>query len=225
MEKRIEDEQQRLALEYQMLQSQISPHFIYNTLNSIKWMATIQHAPGVAEMVTALSRLLKSVSKGTQKLVPLAEEFALLEDYFTIQRYRYGGTISLEAPALEEEFRGYLIPRFTLQPLAENAIFHGIEPKGGVGKLWVTIDRDQPSGDLLISMADNGVGMEEEQIRRLLAGPGQGGGEDGPFRHVGLWSVHRLLQLSFGPDYGLTVRGVPGQGTIVTMRLPEQPQS
>lgn len=225
MEKRIEDEQQRLALEYQMLQSQISPHFIYNTLNSIKWMATIQHAPGVAEMVTALSRLLKSVSKGTQKLVPLEEEFALLEDYFTIQRYRYGGTISLEAPALEEEFRGYLIPRFTLQPLAENAIFHGIEPKGGVGKLWVTIDRDQPSGDLLISMADDGVGMEEEQIRRLLAGPGQGGGEDGPFRHVGLWSVHRLLQLSFGPDYGLTVRGVPGQGTIVTMRLPEQPQS
>lgn len=224
MEKRIEDEQQRLALEYQMLQSQISPHFIYNTLNSIKWMATIQHAPGVAEMVTALSRLLKSVSKGTQKLVPLEEEFALLEDYFTIQRYRYGGTISLETPALDESYRNYLIPRFTLQPLTENAIFHGIEPKGGVGKLWVTIDRDQPSGDLLISMADDGVGMEEEQIRRLLAGPGRDRGEDGPFRHVGMWSVHRLLQLSFGPDYGLDVRSVPGQGTAVTLRLPERPQ-
>jgi len=224
MEKRIEDEQQRLALEYRMLQSQISPHFIYNTLNSIKWMATIQHAPGVAEMVTALSRLLKSVSKGTQKLVPLEEEFALLEDYFTIQRYRYGGTISLDAPDLEEAYRNYLIPRFTLQPLAENAIFHGIEPKGGVGRLWVTIRRDQPSGTLLISMADDGIGMEEEQVKRLLAGAGQDGGEAGPFRHVGLWSVHRLLQLSFGPSYGLTVRSTPGQGTAVTLRLPEQPQ-
>ena len=224
MEKRIEDEQQRLALEYQMLQSQISPHFIYNTLNSIKWMATIQHAPGVAEMVTALSRLLKSVSKGTQKLVPLEEEFALLEDYFTIQRYRYGGTISLDAPDLEQAYRNYLIPRFTLQPLAENAIFHGIEPKGSVGRLWVTIRRDQPSGTLLISMADDGIGMEEEQVKRLLAGAGQDGGEAGPFRHVGLWSVHRLLQLSFGPSYGLTVRSTPGQGTAVTLRLPEQPQ-
>ena len=91
-----------------------------------------------------------------------------------------------------------------------------------MGKLWVTIERAQESGDLLISMADDGVGMEEEQIRRLLAGPGQDGGGDGPFRHVGLWSVHRLLQLSFGPDYGLTVRSTPGQGTAVTMRLPEQ---
>lgn len=224
MEKRIEDEKQQLDLEYRMLQNQISPHFIYNTLNSIKWMASIQHAPGVAEMVTALSRLLKSVSKGTQKLVPLKEEFALLEDYFTIQRYRYGGTISLDTPELDGAgWERYLIPRFTLQPLAENAIFHGIEPKGGVGRLWTAIRRDPDSGDLLISMSDDGVGMEEEQIRRLLSGDGQDGGEAEPFRHVGLWSVHRLLQLSFGPDYGLTVRSAPGQGTTVTLRLPEQP--
>ena len=222
MENRIEDEKQRLDLEYRMLQSQISPHFIYNALNSIKWMATIQHAPGVAEMVTALSRLLKSVSKGTQKLVPLEEEFALLQDYFTIQRYRYGGTISLDVPALDDACRNYLIPRFTLQPLAENAIFHGIEPKNGVGRLWVTIEQAPDSGDLLISMMDDGIGMEEEQIQRLLTGPGQDSREDGPFRHVGLWSVHRLLQLSFGPDYGLTVRSDPGQGTAVTIRLPER---
>lgn len=225
MDNRIEDEKQRLDLEYRMLQNQISPHFIYNTLNSIKWMATIQHAPGVAEMVTALSRLLKSVSKGTQKLVSLEDEFALLEDYFTIQRYRYGGTISLSAPNLDgEEWSGYLIPRFTLQPLAENAIFHGIEPKGGVGRLWVDIRRDPETGDALIDLSDDGVGMEEDQIRQLLSGDGQDRGEEEPFRHVGLWSVHRLLQLSFGPGYGLTVRSAPDQGTTVTIRLPRQPQ-
>ena len=96
MDRRLEDEKQKQDLEYRMLQNQINPHFIYNTLNSIKWMATIQHAPGIAEMVTALSRLLKSVSKGNERLVPLYEEFALLNDYFTIQQYRYGGTITLE---------------------------------------------------------------------------------------------------------------------------------
>lgn len=225
MDSRIEDEKQRLDLEYRMLQNQISPHFIYNTLNSIKWMATIQHAPGVAEMVTALSRLLKSVSKGTRKLVPLEDEFALLEDYFTIQRYRYGGTISLSSPSLDgEEWSGYLIPRFTLQPLAENSIFHGIEPKGGVGRLWVDIRRVPEGEDVLIDLSDDGAGMEEEQIQKLLSGGGERPGEAEPFRHVGLWSVHRLLQLSFGPDYGLTVHSAPGEGTTVTIRLPKQPQ-
>lgn len=223
MEKRVEGEKQRLDLEYRMLQNQVSPHFVYNTLNSIKWMATIQHAPGVAEMVTALSRLMKSVSKGTQKLVPMEEEFALLEDYFTIQRYRYGGTITLEMPSLADDgLKDYLIPRFTLQPLAENAIFHGIEPNGGVGKLSVTMDYAPDSGDLLIHLADDGVGMEEQQIVRLLSGSNEQMDETPQFRHLGLWSVHRLLQLSFGPDYGLEIQSCMGQGTVVTMRLPRR---
>lgn len=224
MARRVEDEQQRLALEYRMLQSQISPHFIYNTLNSIKWMATIQKATGVAEMATALSRLLKNVSKGTQKLTSLQEEFALLEDYFTIQRYRYGGTITLEMPALEDEtlLSRYRIPRFTLQPLAENAIFHGIEPKGGVGRLSITLEAEAESGDLLIHLSDDGVGMEPEQIRELLSGHGMEDDNGLQFRRLGVWSVHRLLQLSFGQDYGLSIQSTPGEGTAITMRLPEQ---
>ena len=114
--------------EYRMLQNEVNPHFIYNTLNSIRWMATIQHAPGIAEMVTAFARLTKSISKGTQKLVPLQEELALLNDYFTIQQYRYGGDLEIEVSRIESETlcRDCLIPRFTLQPLVENAIFHGL---------------------------------------------------------------------------------------------------
>lgn len=224
MAHRVEDEQQRLALEYRMLQNQISPHFIYNTLNSIKWMATIQKAPGVAEMATALSRLLKNVSKGAQKLTSLQEEFALLEDYFTIQRYRYGGTITLEMPVLEDEslIGRYRIPRFTLQPLAENAIFHGIEPKGGVGRVSVTIEADSKSGDLLVHLSDDGVGMESEQIRELLSGDGLEDDNGLQFRRLGVWSVHRLLQLSFGQEYGLSIQSTPGKGTTITMRLPKQ---
>ena len=225
MDKRIEDEKQRLDLEYRMLQNQISPHFIYNTLNSIKWMATILHAPGVAEMVTALSRLLKSVSKGSQRLVPLEEEFNLLEDYFTIQRYRYGGTITMEIRPPEDEalLHSCLIPRFTLQPLVENAIFHGIEPNGGVGRVEIGVER-QEGGGVLIRLSDDGVGMTREQIGQILAGPQSEGGEDTPFRHVGVWNVHRLLQLSFGPDYGLVMDSEPGCGTAVSIRLPGQPK-
>ncbi|WP_249413077.1 sensor histidine kinase [Paenibacillus antibioticophila] len=129
MEKRLADEKQKQDLEYRMLQSQINPHFLYNTLNSIKWMATLQNATGIAEMTTSLSRLLRNIAKDPRKLVPLQDEIALLDDYFLIQRYRYGSNITLEKHIEEEELLHCLIPRFTLQPLVENAIFHGIEPK------------------------------------------------------------------------------------------------
>lgn len=129
MEKRLEDEKQKQDLEYKMLQSQINPHFLYNTLNSIKWMATIQGATGISEMTTSLSRLLKSISKGTSLLIDIREELSLLENYFTIQSYRYGGTITMDIQVDNESLYNSEIIKFTLQPLVENAIFHGIEPK------------------------------------------------------------------------------------------------
>lgn len=112
-----------------MLQSQINPHFLYNTLNSIKWMATIQGANGISEMTTSLSRLLKSISKGTSLLIDIREELSLLENYFTIQSYRYGGTISMDIQVDEESLYNSEIIKFTLQPLVENAIFTGSSPK------------------------------------------------------------------------------------------------
>lgn len=221
LDKRIEDEKQKKDLEYRMLQNQINPHFIYNTLNSIKWMATIQHAPGIAEMVTALSRLMKSVSKGNERLVPLYEEFALINDYFTIQQYRYGGTVTLEVSYIENEHLTHvcLIPRFTLQPLVENAIFHGIEPKGCAGDITLEVRKDPDSGDVLLFLTDNGVGMTAEQVQKALQPPGPEE-EAVKFRHVGIWNVHRRLQYSFGEGYGLSIRSTPGVGTTVIVRLP-----
>lgn len=221
MDSRLEAEKQKQDLEYRMLQNQINPHFIYNTLNSIKWMATIQHAPGIAEMVTALSRLLKSVSKGNERLVPLYEEFALLNDYFTIQQYRYGGTITLDVSYIEDERLNHncLIPRFTLQPLVENAIFHGIEPKGSAGAVTLRVERDAANGDVLIRLTDDGVGMTPEQAAKALQEPGP---EEAAakYRHVGMWNVHKRLQYSFGEAYGLSIESEPGVGTTVTVRLP-----
>lgn len=220
MEKRLDDERQKKDLEYQMLQNQINPHFIYNTLNSIKWMAAIQHATGIVEMTMALSRLLKSVSKGNARLVTLQEEFALVNDYFTIQQYRYGGTITLDVSYIEDErmCQDCMIPRFTLQPLIENAIFHGIEPKGCAGNIEIIVTRDQ-NGDTLIILKDNGVGMEPETAAKALCPP-EAGQADAKFRHVGMWNVHRRLQYSFGDRYGLSVSSQPGMGTQITIRIP-----
>ena len=224
MDHRLEDEKQKQDLEYRMLQNQINPHFIYNTLNSIKWMATIQHAPGIAEMVTALSRLLKSVSKSNERLVPLYEEFALLNDYFTIQQYRYGGTITLDVSYIEDEKLNHscLIPRFTLQPLVENAIFHGIEPKGSAGEVTLRVERDTANGDVLIRLTDDGIGMTAEQAAKALQEPGP---EEAAakYRHVGMWNVHKRLQYSFGEAYGLSIESEPGVGTTVMVHLPGPP--
>lgn len=224
MDHRLEDEKQKQDLEYRMLQNQINPHFIYNTLNSIKWMATIQHAPGIAEMVTALSRLLKSVSKSNERLVPLYEEFALLNDYFTIQQYRYGGSITLDVSYIEDEKLNHscLIPRFTLQPLVENAIFHGIEPKGSAGEVTLRVERDTANGDVLIRLTDDGIGMTAEQAAKALQEPGP---EEAAakYRHVGMWNVHKRLQYSFGEAYGLSIESEPGVGTTVMVRLPGPP--
>ncbi len=224
MDHRLEDEKQKQDLEYRMLQNQINPHFIYNTLNSIKWMATIQHAPGIAEMVTALSRLLKSVSKSNERLVPLYEEFALLNDYFTIQQYRYGGTITLDVSYIEDEKLNHscLIPRFTLQPLVENAIFHGIEPKGSAGEVTLRVERDTANGDVLIRLTDDGIGMTAEQAAKALQEPGP---EEAAakYRHVGMWNVHKRLQYSFGEAYGLSIESEPCVGTTVMVRLPGPP--
>ena len=201
-----------------MLQSQINPHFLYNTLNSIKWMATIQNAPGIAEMTTALSRLLKNIAKGTEKAVLLSAELSLLDDYFTIQKYRYGGTISLEYRIDDEAALSCLIPRFTLQPVVENSIFHGIEPKGTPGTITIHIFRKNDA-ILQIDITDDGVGMTPEQAAKALQEPGP---EEAAakYRHVGMWNVHKRLQYSFGEAYGLSIESEPDIGTTVTIRLP-----
>lgn len=221
MNTRIEQERQKKDLEYQILQSQINPHFLYNTLNSIKWMATIQNAPGIAEMTTALSRLLKNIAKGTEKSVPLSAELSLLDDYFTIQKYRYGGTISLEYRIDDEAALSCLIPRFTLQPVVENSIFHGIEPKGTPGTITIHIFRKNDA-ILQIDITDDGVGMTEEQARQLLSENKNEKTEF--FREIGVSNVHKRLQYEFGEDYGLRVESRLSEFTTVSVLLPFAPQ-
>ncbi|MCI8888156.1 MAG: sensor histidine kinase [Hungatella sp.] len=221
MEKRIDDEKQKKDLEYQILQSQINPHFLYNTLNSIKWMATIQGAAGIAEMTTALARLLKQVAKGSSALIPLKEELDLVKNYFLIQQYRYGGSISIEYQMESEDLYQCMIHRFSLQPIVENALFHGIEPKGSAGRIQVDVRTrtDDRGKSLEISITDNGVGMTQEAIERALKQSEEKKSADF-FRQVGIANVNQRIQYEFGPDYGISITSEPGVYTTMTMVIP-----
>lgn len=214
MEKRISDEKRRRDLEYRMLQSQINPHFLYNTLNSIKMMAVIQGFNGIVEMTTSLSRLLMSVSKDLRKVVPLRDEIALLDEYIIIQKYRYGNSIIWEKEIENESLLDVSIPRFSLQPIVENSIFHGLEPKGGgIIKLKVSKEED----DVICAIIDNGIGMKSDIIKKLLMNDHK---TKGMFSKLGIHNVNERLIYAFGKGYELSIDSVENQGTTMTIRLP-----
>lgn len=222
MEKRVTDEQQKKDLEYQILQSQINPHFLYNTLNSIKWMATIQNANGIADMTTALARLLKNVSKGTTSKISLKEELSLVKDYFLIQQYRYGGSVTIDYCIESEDLYDCEILRFTLQPIIENALFHGIEPKGKNGKIVVSAQAIDVSSKkaLKIVITDNGIGMTEDAIKEVLHKDSDTQNKTEFFRHVGISNVNKRIRYDYGSEYGITITSTPGEFTAMTILMP-----
>lgn len=200
MDRRVEDERKKIELEYKMLQNQINPHFLYNTFNSIKWMAQLQGADGISEMITSLSRIMKNISKRDTALVTIAEELSFIDDYLVIMKYRYGNTISYYRH-VDESCLDIMIPRFTLQPLVENAIFHGIEPKG-TGAIAIIV-RDFP-GTCAIMVADNGQGFDtrNEQPKG-----------DGVFKNIGLGNIRQRLAYTFHDRADFTITSRPGYGT------------
>ena len=218
VEQKVEDEKKKNEYEYKMLQSQINPHFLYNTLNSIKWMATIQNAPGIAEMTTALSRLMKSVSKGTKSTISIKRELELVKDYFTIQKYRYGGIITLEIENDDPELLSCEILKFSLQPIVENAIFHGIEPKGTAGKITIHIYSDEVN-DVHIDVTDDGIGMDEETMIKVLNEPSETAVF---FKEIGINNVNKRIQYNYGEKYGLFIKSEVGEYTTVTVLLPNK---
>ena len=220
MENRVQAEKHEKELEYQILQSQINPHFLYNTLNSIKWMATLQQATGIAEMTTALSRLMRAISKDTKQIISLKEELNLLDNYFLIQQYRYGGTISLHYE-IDESLKSCQVLKFTLQPIVENAIFHGIEPKGESGYIIIKASRKTiANGEkaLCINITDNGIGMSKEQMLTLLSNEHH---NDSNFlKKIGIHNVHQRILYTFGSSYGIQLQSEIGLFTTVSILLP-----
>jgi two-component system sensor histidine kinase YesM len=218
IEKRISDEKEKKDLEYKMLQNQINPHFLYNTLNSIKWMASVQGADGIADMTTSLSRLLRSIAKGTQLLIPLSEEIALVKDYFNIQNYRYGGTIAFTVECRDDTLLQVPIIKFTLQPLVENAIFHGLEPRGNRGTIRIIVQEEpNTSGqNVEIIVWDNGIGIAPEKAQHILTD-----NSSEFFKEIGIANVQKRLQYEFGAQYGIHVESELNQYTKMHLIIPK----
>lgn len=216
MENRIRDEQEKMDLEIKILQAQINPHFLYNTLDSIKWIATMQHNSGIVKVVSALSSLLKNMAKGFNEKVTVKQELDFLDNYITIEKIRYMELFDVEISVDDPALYNARIVKLTLQPLVENSIFSGIEPSGKPGLIRIHIFcRDQI---LCISIHDNGIGMSEEDIARLLTDTSRV--TQNYMSGIGLPNVDRRIKLVYGQEYGITIDSETGVYTCVTVSLP-----
>lgn len=212
----IKQEAQKRRSELDVLQSQINPHFLYNTLDSVVWMTENGRTDEAILMVTSLARFFRiSLSRGSN-IIPIADELEHARHYLTIQKMRYKNKFSAVIAA-EDGVEGLYTIKLIVQPILENAIYHGMAYADGDGEITVRARRD--GGDVVIEVADNGPGMPEETVERLLdqsyaAAPGTKGSG------IGLRNVHQRIRLTFGEEYGLAIHSEPDAGTTVCIRLP-----
>lgn len=216
MDQQLKAEKEKGDLELKMLQAQINPHFLYNTLDSIRWIAVIQKNSGIVKMVTALSGLLKNMAKGFNEKVTLKKELEFLNDYVTIEKVKYVELFDLEIQVDEPELYEARVIKLTLQPLVENAIFNGIEPKCRHGIIKIRAERQ---GDLLVlTVRDNGVGIPKDRLKNLLANTEKVKGNS--MSGIGLPNVDRRIKLNYGESYGLTIDSIEGEYTKITITMP-----
>lgn len=217
LEKVKKEEREKRNLELMVLQNQVNPHFLYNTLNSIKWMATVQKADGIRDMVSALGRLLMNISKEKSEEISIRRELSLTEDYIFIQNMRYNGKIKVEYFISDEKLLENQIVKFTLQPIVENAIFHGIEPKKEAGNIKIGITKE--NGSLIMFVEDDGVGIDEKDINKIFSTEKEH--ESRGLRSIGVKNVDERLKLFYGNDYGISIKSAVGLYTRVIIKIPK----
>ena len=198
--------------ELKALQAQINPHFLYNTLDSIAWMCERGRNADAVNMVHALARLFRiSISKG-HELIPIAKEIAHAESYLQIQKYRYKNQFTY-AFHVDPACLDYCCNKITLQPIIENAIYHGLDLLVDEGRIDVTVR--QEGEDIVFLVRDNGVGMSPEQVASILdRAPSDRTG-------IGIKNVDDRLKIYFGKNYGLKITSEPDEGTEVEIRMPK----
>ncbi len=211
--------------EYLALQNQINPHFLYNTLEGIRSEALIEGVDSIANMTEALATFFRYTISNVDKLVTLEAEINNIKNYYKIQEFRFGDKLELIINFQDEDFQDVLqakIPKLTLQPIFENAIFHGLERKLGKGIL--TLKVFATSKRLIIVISDNGIGIEEERLKELnqkLRGASlEYLKEDRKKGGIALLNVNNRIKLIFGDEYGIYVYSKIGAGTDVEITIP-----
>lgn len=217
MERVVMEQEEKRRTELDALQSQINPHFLYNTLDSIVWMIEGERYQEAICMVSDLASLFRiSLSKG-KSIISIKDEIAHAKNYMNIQKIRYKDKFSIEY-IIDEEIYDYSTVKLIIQPLLENAIYYGIEYMYGDGEIEVRGYRQ--GEDIYIEVTDNGMGMPQEVVNSLLTDESRvrtkGSG-------VGLINVHKRIQLRYGEEYGLTIESCLDEGTTVRIHLPAVP--
>lgn len=200
----------RKEAELTALQAQINPHFLFNTLNSLKWSAMLGGNDAVSQGIASLSELLRNTILVKEELIPLNRELDNLTHYATIQRIRYGDSFELEF-AMEDELRDCLVPKFILQPIVENSILHGGGDEGRSVRIKVTGERD--GARVRIRIRDDGKGFDAAEA-------GLRGTTHAKLSGIGIGNVDERIRLHFGVPYGLTTASVVQEGTETTIVLP-----
>lgn len=202
-------------IENDLLRAQINPHFLYNTLFSIKCLAETRRPEEVSEMISALIDFLKMTLRKDADLICLSEEFIITEKYLVLQQMRYGDKLSFEFEP-DEKTTQCMVPALILQPIVENAIFHGIEAKNEMG--IIVISSEIQNERLIISISDDGAGMNEDTLERVIDTCTNK--EYTRNESIGIANVSGRIKVDFGNEYGLHIESEAGIGTTVTIELP-----
>ncbi len=217
----IKIEQKNLrATELKLLQAQINPHFLYNTLDTIIWLAEDNQKEQITDMVSSLSDFFRTTLSKGKDFITIEEEESHIKSYLEIQQFRYRDILTYEID-ISENIRSYLILKLTLQPIIENALYHGLKNKRGLGRINVTgvMKKDR----IEITVKDNGIGMDEgtlARLNRIIRGEEPDDSQHG----FGMANVQQRIELNFGMKYGMHIESTYGIGTAVIVTIPIIPQ-
>jgi len=212
----IDTQENKRKSELQALQAQINPHFLYNTLDSIVWMAEQKRHEEVVLMTSALAKLFRASITKDQELIPVRVELEHIRNYLLIQQMRYRDKLDYRLE-FEDSVLNYKTLKILLQPFVENAIYHGIRNKPDIGTIAIrAMEKDDR---IVFEIEDDGLGMTEEQLEKI----GEAG--DGEFRSkgIGIANVGERIRLYFGPAYGIKIQSELAAGTLVTIAIPKLP--
>ena len=201
--------------EFELLQSQINPHFLYNTLDAIVWLAESGEKEKVVSTVSSLSNFFRASLNQGKDIVTIKEDIGHVRSYLEIQQIRYQDILDYEIDVPENVYP-YLIPKITIQPLVENALYHGIKNKRGKGK--ITITGEKFDDYVTITIADNGQGITEDRLKVVLNNINNR--SESEKTTYGLYNVNERIRLDFGEEYGINIDSEYGKGTKVSIKLP-----